>query len=141
MILTTPLEETDLSKLFCTFTKPDAVDNTLSEIQNKYTILFDRIFILSSTDTDEIMITYNVDMNNLQDQALMEDTILLHRKKISNTLYTINSLNSLIYSLNDGKLDPHYQINWSDYRNCILLTRDGELTRLNTKVHQIISLN
>lgn len=141
MILTLLLEDTELSKLFCTFVQPETINNCLVEIQNRYTILFSKIFILSSEDTDEMMITYNVDTNNLQEQSSMDNTILLHRKKISNTLYTINSLNSLIYILNDGKLDPHYKINWNEYRNCILLTRDGELTRLNTKIHQIISLN
>lgn len=141
MILTLLLEDTELSKLFCTFVQPETINNSLVEIQNRYTILFSKIFILSSEDTDEMMITYNVDTNNLQEQSSMDNTILLHRKKISNTLYTINSLNSLIYILNDGKLDPHYKINWNEYRNCILLTRDGELTRLNTKIHQIISLN
>lgn len=141
MILTLLLEDTELSKLFCTFVQPETIENSISEIQSRYTILFSKIFILSSEDTDEMMITYNVDTNNLQEQSSMDNTILLHRKKISNTLYTINSLNSLIYILNDGKLDPHYKINWNEYRNCILLTRDGELTRLNTKIHQIISLN
>jgi hypothetical protein len=72
--------------------------------------------------------------------GLLGNTILLHRKKESNTLYTINALNDLIKSLNDGVLDTSYTINWTDYRNCILLTHAGDLKRLDTKIYKIITL-
>jgi hypothetical protein len=72
--------------------------------------------------------------------GLLGNTILLHRKKESNTLYTINALNDLIKSLNDGVLDTSFTINWIDYKNCILLTHAGELRRLDTKIYKIITL-
>jgi hypothetical protein len=65
---------------------------------------------------------------------------LVHRKKESNTLYTINALNTLIKELNDGYLDPNYRVDWNDYRNCILLTRGNELKRINTRLHKIVEL-
>jgi hypothetical protein len=37
--------------------------------------------------------------------TILPQTILLHRKKESNTLYTINALNDLIKELNEGKAD------------------------------------
>jgi hypothetical protein len=70
----------------------------------------------------------------------LENTILVHRKKESNTLYTINSLNRLIESLNGGILDTNYKVNWNDYQNCILLTKGAELKRVNTKLFRIIEL-
>ena len=71
--------------------------------------------------------------------TILDNTILLHRKKDSNTLYTINALNDLIKSLNGGVLDTSYKVNWQDYRNCILLTAGGELKKLDTKVHDILT--
>jgi hypothetical protein len=72
--------------------------------------------------------------------SLLDNTILLHRKKESNTLYTINALNDLIKSLNGGNLDTSYIIDWNDYKNCILLTHAGDLRKLDTKIFKIISL-
>jgi hypothetical protein len=71
----------------------------------------------------------------------MSNTILLHRKKESNTLYTINALNTLIMSLNGGVLDKNFMINWQDYKNSILLTNGPDLRRLDTSIHKIIDLN
>jgi hypothetical protein len=68
------------------------------------------------------------------------NTILVHRKKESNTLYTINALNDLIKKLNGGAVDPTFRIEWQHYRNCILLTQHGEVKQLNTKIYKIIDL-
>ena len=84
------------------------------------------------------MCTYNVDFGNVSN--FLDNTILVHRKKETNTLYTINALNTLIRELNDGKLDTSYRIAWEDYRNCILLTKGSDLRRVNTKLHKIIDL-
>ena len=130
-----------MNKLFCTFTEKEELNNTLEEIQSRYTLIFSKIFILESPDTPELICTYNVDTNNLNDNAMMNDTIMLHRHRETNTLYTINSLNALIASLNGGKLDKNYQITWKDYKNSILLTRDGEFFKINTKINSIIDLN
>ena len=83
--------------------------------------------------------TYNIDHNNMSN-GLLGNTILLHRKKESNTLYTINALNDLIKSLNGGVLDTSFTVNWKDYQNCILLTHSGDLKKLDTKIYKIITL-
>jgi hypothetical protein len=131
--------ENILNKLFCTFTSPSAVDETISTISSKYSILFNKIFVLESPDSDELVCTYNIDTGNVSSQPL-PNTILLHRKKESNTLYTINALNTLIKSLNGGVLDTQYRINWYDYKNCILLTTGEDLRRLDTKINKVVNL-
>jgi hypothetical protein len=73
--------------------------------------------------------------------AIIPNTILLHRKKESNTLYTINALNTLIRELNNGIADPNYKITWEDYRNTILLTQETGLRKLETKINNIIYLS
>jgi hypothetical protein len=103
--------------------------------------MYNKIFILESKDSDELICTYNVDTGNMSSTTIIANTILLHRKKESNTLYTINALNTLIRELNNGIADPNYKINWEDYRNTILLTQETGLRKLETKINNIIYLS
>ena len=130
----------DLNKLFCTFTKPEDLENIVSTINRRHAILYNKIFILESPQSDELICTYNIDMGNSTD-APLPNTILLHRKKESNTLYTINDINTLIKSLNGGVLDTKYIVNWHEYRNSILLTNGSDLRKLDTSIHKIIDFN
>lgn len=133
------LLQSDMSnKLFCTFTSEQDLEKTLELIQSKYKILYSKIFVLYIKSQDEYVCTYNVDFANVSN--FLDNTILVHRKKESNTLYTINALNALIRELNNGNLDTAYQVNWQDFRNCILLTKELELKRINTKLYKIIDL-
>lgn len=133
------LDKDYMNKLFCTFSSKNELEGTLETIQSQYKILFNKIFVLYIELTDEYVCTYNVDSGNMSN-SLLENTILLHRKKESNTLYTINALNDLIKSINSGVLDTSFMINWNDYKNCILLTHSGDLRKLDTKIYKIINL-
>ena len=126
------------NKLFCTFTNLDGLDNLVSELSTKYSIIYNKMFVLEIVGKNEYVITYNVEQGNVSD--IPEYTILVHRKKESNTLYTINALNELIKKLNGGVVDTKFPIDWNHYRNCILLTQHNELNQLNTKIHKIIDL-
>lgn len=126
------------NKLFCTFTTEDELTPLLREIQGRYKIMYDKIFVLYSKEQDEFLCTYNVDLGNVSN--FLDNTILVHRKKETNTLYTINALNSLIRSLNNGKLDTNFRINWRDYKNSILLTKGPELKKVNTTLFKIINV-
>ena len=129
------------NKLYCTFTNVNDVDEIIDKIQTSYVILFDKIFVLESLDGEKIMLTYNVDMNNSLEETLVSNTILVHRKKQTNTLYTINALNELIMSLNNGVLDKRFPIEWNNYRNCILLVQAEGFNKIDTKVKEIINLS
>ena len=126
------------NKLFCTFSTEEGLEDVLTSIQEKYRIIYNKIFVLYSKSQNEYICTYNVDFGNVS--TFLENTILVHRKKETNTLYTINALNTLIKEINGGVLDTSYRVNWSDYRNCILLTKGPELKRVNTKLYKIIEL-
>ena len=126
------------NKLFCTFATEGSLHNVLNEIQERYNIIYNKIFVLYSKSQNEFICTYNVDFGNVG--AFLDNTILVHRKKESNTLYTINALNTLIKELNNGQLDTSFKVNWNDYRNCILLTKGPDLKRVNTKLHKIIEI-
>lgn len=127
-------------KLFTTFTQLENLENTIQEITNKYSILFDKIFVLEIEGKEEVICTYNVDSFNISNSVL-PNTILLHRKKETNTLYSINSLNALVQKLNGGKIDNRFPIEWSNYKNSILLVSDGELKIFPTKIHKVVYLS
>lgn len=82
------------------------------------------------------MCTYNVDSYNTQ--SVFPNTIMVHRKKEFNVLYSINALNELVKSLNNGKTDPGFKINWDNYKNSILLTNANVVKQVKTKVHKIV---
>jgi hypothetical protein len=126
------------NRLFCTFTPLINLKDLISELSSKYDIMYNKMFVLHIKSNNEYVITYNVDQGNINE--IPENTILVHRKKESNTLYTINALNELIKKLNEGVVDTKYPVNWQHYRNCILLTQHNEIKQLNTKIYQIIEL-
>jgi len=128
------------NRLYCTFTTLDDYKEVANNIQSSYVILFNKLFVLESLDGEKIMITYNVDMNNSSTDSMIDSTILVHRKKQTNTLYTINALNELIKSLNNGVIDKSFAVNWNDYRNCILLIQTEGFNRIDTKIKEIINL-
>lgn len=128
------------NKLFCTFTAPEELDDTLNSLTTRYTILYSKIFVLESLSTEEFICTYNIDTFNMSENTVLPNTILLHRKKESNTLYTINALNALIKSLNNGILDTNYRIVWNDYKNSILLIQNNDLNIIKTKIFKIVNL-
>jgi hypothetical protein len=127
------------NKLFCSFSAKDKLEERLDEINRSYSILFGKIFVLETKESSELLCTYNIE---LQDSAtrVLPNTILLHRKKESNTLYTINALNIIIKSQNQGVLDSKYSINWDDYNNSVLLTQGNDLKRLNTVIYKVVKL-
>lgn len=126
------------NRLFCTFTSLDDLDILVSNLRKKYDILYNKMFVLHVKSNNEYAVTYNVDQGNISD--IPENTILVHRKKETNSLYTINALNQLIKSLNGGVVDTNFPIEWKHYKNCILLTQHNELKQLNTRIFRIVEL-
>ena len=119
------------NRLFCTFTPLEELDDLIEGLSHTYSIMYNKMFVLHIKSNNEYVITYNVDQNNVD--SIPENTILVHRKKESNTLYTIKKLNG-------GVVDTRFPIDWQHYRNCILLTQHNEIKQLNTKIFKIIEL-
>jgi hypothetical protein len=110
-------------QLLCTFSKSNNIDRTIELIKNTYKDFNDKIFIFSnSNDSSEVYLTYNI-ANNIEK---IPNTILIHRKKDYNTLYTINSLNQLIRDENGGILDKSFIVQWDLYQNCLII--NGEIS-------------
>ena len=127
------------NKLYCTFLQGETVEEVVGTILEEHDILFNKIFVLISPEGDKTMLTYNIDgpVYNLQ----IPNTILVHRKKQTNTLYTINALNEVIRYMNHGDLDTSYQVDWTKFRNCLLLTRPGGFKKVKTRLKKIIEVD
>tara|TARA_R110000765_G_scaffold237986_1_gene340658 strand:+ start:177 stop:626 length:450 start_codon:yes stop_codon:yes gene_type:complete len=130
------------NKLFCTFTTLEEMGDLLDHITSSYDIMYNKIFVLHIKSNDEYVCTYNINQSSdaLNQDSLPPNTIMVHRKKDTNTLYTINALNELIKKLNGGVVDTRFPIDWQHYRNTVLLTQHDELKQLKTKIHKIIEL-
>ena len=126
------------TQLLCTFTDGTQLNNLVGQIIEAYTIIFDKIYVFQNDDNPEQLVcTYNVDSVNLGN--FLEKTISLHRKKQTNTLYTINALNCIIKDLNNGVLDKRFEIPWENYTNSLLLTTDdNQLNHIRTHIYTIV---
>tara|TARA_Y100000401_G_scaffold80423_1_gene65847 strand:+ start:1921 stop:2316 length:396 start_codon:yes stop_codon:yes gene_type:complete len=129
------------SQLLCTFTTKDNLDVTSKLIENSYKIIFDKIYVLQNEENvNELICTYNVDTSNGVDYNAVKGTISLHRKKHSNTLYTINALNEVIAELNNGIVDSKFLVPWENFKNTLLVTNADGLNKINTRIYKIIKI-
>ena len=126
------------TQLLCTFTKRNKLNEVIDVITTCNDIVFNKIYVFSNeNDHHQLICTYNVEYDEDFMQGI-PDTISLHRKKNTNTLYTINALNDLIRELNGGKLDKSFPIEWENYKNCLLLTNENGLNKIPTRIYSIV---
>ena len=125
-----------MSQLVCVFSVKENLDYTTNIIESTYLVLFKKIFILGIQDSEEYVCSFNIDKEMQRKQ--LPNAMLVHRKRETNTIYTINSLNALIRQQNNGVLDKAFKIDWENYSNGILLLSNNELKFLRTYLYQII---
>jgi hypothetical protein len=107
------------TQLLCTFAHRSDINIVSEYIQHNYEIPERRIFVFSNAEvSDNLYCTYNANETARRGQ----NTISIHRKKETNTLYTVNALNEVIRTVNNGVLDKTYQLDWSIYQNSFILT-------------------
>lgn len=126
------------SQLLCTFTQRDLLVSVLEQIEETYSIVYNYIYILQNkSNLDELYITYNID-TDFKPAIPLLNTILVHRKKESNTLYTINALNELVKEENKGVLDRSFIIDWNKFKNSIIVTNTEGTKRIPTRIFEVI---
>ena len=127
------------TQLLCTFTQKDKLDDILELIILCNDILYNKIYVFQNIkESHQLICTYNVEYDDENHPEDIPNTISLHRKKQSNTLYTINALNEVIRSLNNGVLDKRFPIPWENYQNSLLLTNESGLNKIPTKIYKIV---
>lgn len=127
-------------QLLCTFSNTDEYKDLIEQIRNFYSVNGNKLFLFSGVKSPRnIYITYNIDVNGTDQFPKFSNTIGLHRKKQTNTLYTLNAMNKLIAEENGGVFDNKFQLNWELYSNCLILTGEISVRIIPIKLFDIIS--
>ncbi|MAH43125.1 hypothetical protein CL614_05400 [archaeon] len=127
------------TQLLCTFCTTDSFDDTISIIRMAPSIVFNKIYVFENVrEPSSLICTYNVEKTD--DFHQNTKTMAIHRKKETNTLYTINALNEAIRKDNNGELDKTFSLDWSQYQNSLLLTNDQGLNIVKTKLYKIVEV-
>ena len=88
-------------QLLCTFSNIASYKDEVQKIGELYFGKNIKFFIFKNVKFEtDVYITYNVEASNSPQK--FPATIRIHRKKETNSLYTLNSMNRLIIEENDG---------------------------------------
>lgn len=130
------------TQLLCTFIEVNNLDMTIQHIQDSYTLAFNNVYVLENVDdATQYILTYNIVVGSLvSGKEPPTSTISVHRKKQTNTIYTINALNALIASKNNGIVDKSFKVDWNELKNSIVVTAHGQLKTVRTKLVTIIDI-
>ncbi len=133
------MTDQDNRQLLCTFSNAEDFRKIAEEIRKFYEVYSGRIFAFANAKTPkEVYLTYNV-LNMRKDSPKFPNTILIHRKKQTNTLYTLNAMNRLIEEEN-GHADKTYVVNWKLYENSLIITGDVSVRIIPLKITAILEL-
>ena len=131
------MTDQDTRQLLCTFTTAKDFRTAADEIRKFYEVYSNRVFaFINSQNIKEVYLTYNV-LNMRKDAPKFPNTILIHRKKQTNTLYTLNAMNRLIEEEN-GHADKTYIVNWRLYENSLIITGDVSIRVIPLKISTIL---
>ena len=126
------------TQLLCTFSEKHQCKPLLKRILECYELSDGKFFIFEDCKNEgSLMVTYNVILDG---SALSKfpTTISIHRKKQTNTLYTLNAMNRIIMEENGGVLDKNFQLDWEIYRNCLIITSDSGYKIIDLRLVDII---
>jgi hypothetical protein len=124
-------------QLLCTFTNSTDYRNIIQEIHVFYDVYNKRIFAFSNVkNPKEIYLTYNV-IDVPKTAPKFKNTILIHRKKQTNTLYSLNALNTLIKE-ETGQLDKSFELDWNLYENSLVISGDISVKIIPLKIFNIL---
>ena len=126
------------TQLLCTFTNENDFQNIVDTILKEFDLFSRKVFVLKLDPSQELVVSYNIIPNSVK---FLPSTIMVHRKKESNTMYTINALNRLITVENGGVLDKSYQVDWQRHRNSVILTDGDSYKIMRTSLFRIIDVN
>ena len=111
--------------LLASFIPTSDEDKVLAEVEHiaaTVNLTNNLIFLLGMPDDpDRKIITYNAYLEKGKPLNSRLFTMRVHRKKSSNTLYTINALNKAVALEHNGQTGRHLKLEWENYKNSIML--------------------
>ena len=113
---------------FLSLTEEGQLEKEIDYIVNHITLKSNYIFLLENkNDPTKKIITYNCEKGPQKTFNPRLYTIRVHRKKATNTLYTINALNAAVKIEHNGNTGKDLKINWDQYKDSLLLTSGRKL--------------
>lgn len=136
----------DNSILVCTFVNSDKfLEKEIAKISSIFKIDGNIFVFNSKNDQNRIVLTYNI--INDQKYEFPKNTLQIHRRSSTNTLYTLNALDKLI---NEGMMElqitrEQYKIDWPMYKNSLIIMQKEKgskvLAVIELELKQIIKSN
>lgn len=121
--------------LVALFVEQENYNEALNLIKSKFKVQNDKIFVLNQEEEDsELIFTFNIEISDDRKENLnlgdFGKLIRVHRKKETNTLYTINALNAILKD----------NVNWDNYKYSFLTVSSGVLKSIKTHLKEVIDL-
>jgi hypothetical protein len=130
--------------LLASFINTDNDEDILTEVQaivDNLTLTNKFIFLLAQeSDPSKKILTYNALTESGSPFNPRLYTIRVHRKKQTNTLYTINALNSALSLEHEGKTGKDLKLDWEKYTNSLLLSTNKKLAVHPVEVLKIFKI-
>ena len=120
----------------------EEVELVIQSIVNNVLLTNKYIFVMSDEDDpDNRIITYNADGHNsdIREVTGGHFTLRLHRKKKTNTLYTINGLNLAIED-EHGRTGRDLQLDWEKYRSTVIVSHGNTLKTIPVTLEKILEV-
>tara|TARA_R110002126_G_scaffold63966_1_gene164008 strand:- start:231 stop:665 length:435 start_codon:yes stop_codon:yes gene_type:complete len=110
-------------------------------IVNNLKLTSDMIFLIEQkSEVPRLLLTYNAMTEQGRRFHPTLFTMRVHRKKQTNTLYTINALNLAVAEEHDGKTGRDLKLDWNKYQDSILLTAGKKLQSHPIEVLKIFKI-
>ncbi len=127
-------------QLLCTFTTNDKYLDAINNVSSVYQLIDRKVFLfVNEKNLREMYMTFNV-IKNPSNKDRYPNTISVHRKRQTNTLYTLNAMNRLITDENYGVFDKTFSLDWELYKNSIILVSDPGVKIVGIKLFSIFSV-
>jgi len=113
--------------------------NTIEDLKKFYIINDNRFFVFTNVNSPkEVFITYNIKCEG-REFPKFPNTISIHRKKQTNTLYTLNAMNQIIKDENGGVFDKKFPVNWEHYTESLIITGTPSIRIIPIELLEIIN--
>ena len=119
--------------IIATFVRKNKILSFLERLRNEFKIGLSRVFVYKvDTNTSEYLVTFKAFDRN-EYIGKIENATVMHVK--NGSLFSINALNKLIDREKDGDEKPNndFVLDWSKYRDKLIIQVNGELRISNLK--------
>lgn len=116
------------TRLYGIFSQPENVEERVSQITSIYSIPSSKVMQFEVGNSDEILLTYEVEDNTKQS---LPGSLVLHRNSKYKVMYSINALNHLTGG------DKSVKVDWITFSSCLLTTVHKDLQVAKIKLEKI----